>query len=672
MKKENPSTSLSSNDDKSESIADLPCYPAISNSISRSDIDPVLKTPSTWPIVDTNKLEVAAKEIYHKRYNAIFAYFEGASHKSIQQKWNLNRGEIKRLRDRFLTIHPDGRIWGPRALIPGTRIKPYLRTKPPKSKDKGRQQHPGELTRLFSIHANVKEKVYRHFLRRSRGASEKYIPISSSHNVFIKACREAGVRSGEYPFNTKYLGIRSLSRHLKKLLTSDLLAVVRAQYGSSAANSLKTGTGIVRNSPVRLPYQRVEFDAHRIHAIFILKVPVQSGGYIEVLLERPWLLLLIDTISRNVLSWHLSMSSEYNDADVMRCLRKAIQPWKRNNLSIEGLSFHPSAGMPSEVFPDLHWALWDELCFDNAKAHLSNWVVTQVTSVLGCSINAGAVRVPERRAIVESFFGYLAEAYIHRLPNTTGNGPKDHRVEGSEEAALRYKIHINYLYELIEVIISNYNGTPLSALQWRSPLELMRYYLEEEKIIIQKLQPHERHKTKLLSMKLIRPVRGNIKKGRRPYINYERARYTNEVLARSPELIGTELSILVDVDDVTSVLAVLPNGTELGYLTAIGGWGRTPHSLATRKLAGKRQYLKVQYNANEMNIDPVMALLDTLNEEAKKNKKSAAKFKQICDEAGITNEDARLKQEALKKLRKIKDNAETSPHVNSAKKTIVY
>jgi hypothetical protein len=93
----------------------------------------------------------------------------------------------------------------------------------------------------------------------------------------------------------------------------------------------------------------------------------------------------------------------------------------------------------------------------------------------------------------------------------------------------------------------------------------------------------QRSEIAFFSLQTSREVQGNTKDGRRPYIQYENVRYTNEILARSPGLIGTKIDIMVNVDDLRVIRAYLPDGSELGKLKAKGKWGIVPHSLQIRK-----------------------------------------------------------------------------------------
>jgi putative transposase len=82
---------------------------------------------------------------------------------------------------------------------------------------------------------------------------------------------------------------------------------------------------------------------------------------------------------------------------------------------------------------------------------------------------------------------------------------------------------------------------------------------------------------------LTKAIRGDRKQGRRPYIQYERVRYTNPILASAYDLIGRQIRIHVNVEDLRTVKAFLPSGEEIGVLTAATGWNRIQHDRGLRQ-----------------------------------------------------------------------------------------
>ena len=115
-----------------------------------------------------------------------------------------------------------------------------------------------------------------------------------------------------------------------------------------------------------------------------------------------------------------------------------------------------------------------------------------------------------------------------------------------------------------------------------------------------------------------REVHGNPKEGRRPYIYYEGVIYRNDVLSNLPDLIGTKLNLIININDLRVIKAYLPDGSEFGYLTATGKWGVAPHSLQTRKQIKKLKSLKQIYYTSE--DDPTIIYQKHLEENAIRHK----------------------------------------------------
>ena len=134
-------------------------------------------------------------------------------------------------------------------------------------------------------------------------------------------------------------------------------------------------------------------------------------------------------------------------------------------------------------------------------------------------------------------------------------------------------------------------------------------------------------------------IRGNIKHGRRPYIQIDRVRYTSAVLSQTPALIGKKISIEIDEDDMRQVKAYLTNGAELGFLKAIGQWGVTKHSRKTRKAINSLIHKRILSIASM--DDPIQAYLqhlasiDQKKSQSTPNPSCALKAARVAKESGI-------------------------------------
>lgn len=59
------------------------------------------------------------------------------------------------------------------------------------------------------------------------------------------------------------------------------------------------------------------------------------------------------------------------------------------------------------------------------------------------------------------------------------------------------------------------------------------------------------------------------------------------MLSKNFSLVGTELTIEVNIDDITVLQVFLPDGEALDYIRARGPWSKKSHSLRTRKVINK-------------------------------------------------------------------------------------
>ena len=87
----------------------------------------------------------------------------------------------------------------------------------------------------------------------------------------------------------------------------------------------------------------------------------------------------------------------------------------------------------------------------------------------------------------------------------------------------------------------------------------------------------------LLSVRKLCTVRGGYQVGRRPYVNFLGASYSNEELSQRHELVGKKIWVINHLEnDARVALATTQDGHRLGVLRAHPPWHRTPHSLTTR------------------------------------------------------------------------------------------
>lgn len=570
-----------------------------------------------WPTVDELALSAEARASFARRYEAFKLYSSGASLSHIRKETCICAQHLYDLLDRCLKAHPDGRIYGFRALIPGIRIKSYSRQKPVElSLGDHQGGGAGAFQKLLEDYPALVDLIHsRLFPKKSRLLiSERRISVRKLHGAFIAKCRELGLADRfDYPFNTDTLAYSSLCRYVEQLQKEQPEKAVLHRMNPGADRKLRTSDGSDR--PAFSLMDRVECDAHHLDAVFCVLVPTSFGNFVPRILNRPWLIALIEVRSRVVLGYHLSLRKECNEEDLLTAIKNSLCPWHPRELSVPDQQYPDDSGFPSSLNPAYTGACWRELSVDGAKINQSIRVSHVLKQVVGSETYYNARRSPDDRPYIERFFGTLEKEYFHQMPNSVGGSPVERNGNNPELAAVKYFIQIDHLYDLLDIAISGYNATPHASLGGRTPLEYFEYCLRESGQTLRVADPEAVSRIHALRKKV--RVRGSMAEGRRPFIEFMGARYSNDYLKRSFDLIGKEVTIEVDTQDPRVITVFGPNGGELGKMYAGAPWNLLPHTIEIRRAyyravrAGK---LKASTN------NAVVALLLHLEDQARLGK----------------------------------------------------
>ncbi|MBB3132243.1 hypothetical protein FHS19_006972 [Paenibacillus rhizosphaerae] len=629
-----------------------------------------------WMKVDESLLGEDDRAIFLKRKEAIDLYVANKiSLNEIFEITGINRINLFRLFNRCITFDPYGVPWGYRGLIPNKNLKKYELS--PLNNLFNESRKTGEFGLLLEKYPAIRDEIDNLFFGRKK-LSEPVMRPKYIHKKFANKCREIGISRSEYPFNTSHLGYRALCRYLEGLKNTHF-GKASYRYGKDAEQKAKnSGTGQLNYPQTITPYQHVEFDGHRLDGMFVIKVTTNQGDEAILTLDRLWFLSFIDRATDTVIGRpHICINKEYNASDVMIAARKAIMPVTKLKLSIPGLCYQPTGGYPSERFPELEWAVWDVVHFDNAKAHLATMVRERFRNLIGCTTCLGAVDRPMRRPHIERFHQTLTTSSIQRMVNTTGSHPSDPRRTDPEKMAIRYEMTYEHLEEILDVVVANYNGTPHGSYFYNSPLEVLEQRVNKG-MIPRVLQESKRSEFTFTQVEQAKTIRGNIRTGKRPYIEYMGVEYRNELLAQSAHMINTKVTVHVNVDDLRTIRVYLPDGSEFGELVAAGKWSLTPHSLQMRKtinmLKAKKLIHFTQWD------DPIFVYHEYLLSQTKYKKKDTgnkiAKVQQVIrkskEEKGKQQSEELLKQhEEIDALDKAREQQENLQNVNIPSTTSV-
>jgi putative transposase len=566
-----------------------------------------------WPQVDTNALSPAQRVIFTRRQQAIQLYAAGETIILIERQTGIDRRQLYSLLDRCLTSGVDGSVIGFPALIKYKRLATYKRTAEITSV---RSNHESGLAGAFRallerypglelwIRSKIRERaVILEQRSTTNGLQTRLRQLGTLHAGFIRQCRAAGISSTEYPINTVRMGIRVLSAYV----TAEMLDHFRSAARGAGASRLK---GLPRaadsaSTTVVRPYQVVEFDGHRLDVRLKIVIRDPLGFEQEFEIERIWLLVIIDVCTRAVLGYHLVLSPEYSRYDVIKTIEHALVQHQPRTFTLPGIGYGAAGGFPSGKLPELGYAIWERLRLDNAKANLAGDTVTTLCEFIGCVVDAGPRHHPDDRPYVERFFGTIASTLSSRLPGYTGSNPRDmRRGLADPKGNLRLFVSLAEMEELMEASIAGYNATPHAGLNGRTPLEAMAYLVRTRAQMVWWLPEPKRRTLCLMQTAHRCRVRGYLAQGTRAHINLFQVRYTSDVLAASATLLGKDLRVYYNSDDLRTVRAFLPDGAELGLLKAQGLWGEFGHDLKLRREIMKlRASKRLAFTINQAFID---------------------------------------------------------------------
>jgi putative transposase len=530
-------------------------------------IDRTLLNLEQWPgvceeaIKDPNRLMQ-----YKARRRAVELLVDRVPIAQIQSATGISGRMALHWLRRALRIHPDGLIFGFRALIPWIHIVPYRRHATVDWEGPSGSGGSGAFDKLLRDYPELKELIDGEILKKKRKqVYESRISIKSLHKRFLDRCRELDLDIGlKYPFNTTKLAYVALSEYVHELIKANVVAATSARFGSDVAKKLQAGDGSAR--PVSTPFSRVECDAHHIDAIFCILIPSIFGDLIPKVVHRLWLIVVKEVVSRAILGYHLSLRNECNTADILEAVRNSLRKWEPRELLIPTMQYADKAGFPSSYNERLLGACWDEFSVDAGLANLSGPVISKLKDVVDASPVVLPRHNPNDRPFVERFFGVMEEAGFHRLPNTTGSGPMDPRRKNPELAAVKYTIQLEYLEDLVDVLIANSNSTPHSGIGYRTPLEYLEFLCAKDGRWPRQADPSKVER--ILSFYKTATVRGGVDIGRRPYVPLYSVNYSSDILKQSYGLLGKKLSLEINRRDLRTVRAYSESGAELGILRA--------------------------------------------------------------------------------------------------------
>jgi putative transposase len=572
---------------------------------------------ASWPRVDIGVVPKEKRDCFKRRVKACELYCAGElSAAAVALRVGLSAREVLRVTHAALRVHEDGQVYGQRGLIPYLPSGEYERHAPEGQGTAGLFQQL--LNRFPEIRARIKSAYCKEAMR-----------LIDIHREMIEMLKERGIKPTQYPLNTERKAAGALGSFCRSLSSERFSEIAHARHGREAGRRSEQFEVREYQRLIQRPYARVEIDAHKLDAIFVLTIEGEDGTTHTVTLRRLLVIVVLDAASRAVLGHALCLRPTESQTDILTALERALSDAPPMPITEPGLSRRAGAGLPVHLLSNCAFRSMDELAFDNSLAAFSVEFQSQLAELFGARINLGKSATPEGRAFVESFFKKLTENGYQRLPSTTGGSARSPKRRDPEKKAHEYHITLSAAEQILDILAGHYNDTHHDGLH-STPLDYIRRWDARGGLI--RHLPRDLHGLDVLYEQTLHlTVRGGVATGTRPYVQHAGARYRNRQLSFFTSAVGKKIPVVRDRRNVALMKAFSPQGEPLGVLKAEGRWGLSPHSLKTRQAI---RLLEKNGELSHRHPDPLDNYLAYLKEAARTRRAAANELVRVQRERG--------------------------------------
>lgn len=614
---------------------------------TRRTIPREYKNPAGWPRISVESLSDDERQRFERLKTAVEAYVEPAPVNTLLKALGVSYQQVQRALERCTSRHPDGRLFGYRALIKHTPVRDYTRYKPLGMRSGSGLA--GALQLVFKTRPDVKRELDKFLLTGVRRGENFPVKVTdaSSHGYFLQLCADHDPERLRYPFNQKQMGKTGIRNYKHAFLDAHYDEIVGRHYGKAAEAKANTGTGYSSRLIANLPYDVVEIDEHRADFLGSLEIDTPSGRR-WLTLRRVILITCTDRRTGVVLGYNVIFRREANSQDILTAVQHALDPWQPWTFRRTEDHYDEGAGFPSGRLADLENCGWTSVLLDGALAHLAHPVMHRMRDRLGCDINIGPVRRFDRRPIVELVFKLIESLGFHPIDSSTGTGPHDPNRQEPERKAREMRLSMYAVLELVELCIAHYNHVVTSRVDGISGLDFIENWAKDPEFDtwLPKLPQRPAHHAPLNIAIDWLNVTGNRAKGIRPRVYFAHTYYTSPALAQQWEHIGSEVIAHYDPNDIRTIELYDATGAYLGTATSEAPyWQDVPHSLE------QRNYVAALVREGKLNAADVPGFLQRflqgLGDDVQRD--ALRELKGISVAATAVAEERRKQQVALRR-----------------------
>lgn len=529
--------------------------------------DTSLSDIRSWPMIDIDTLPVHHRRGYIDNRTMAAKIISGAPVNKVAEAFGVHRSKLTRLMNRCLAGSPDSTPALSKGLVPFSHLTKHQRrtSLPMLTKVRGSQNAfqyvldhvPGMRDKLDTL---IVERV------KDKPTAQVTSP-AMFFGEFKRLLKEANWPTDQYPYTTVSCGYEAVRRHYHKRLQQLRLEHLK-----------KPSRIITAPKPIYRALKSIQIDTQIVDMNATIHLEL-NDELIPLRISRVALLKAIDMATNCVMGYHLALTKDPDQDDLLQLIDHMVRPWKPLDLQTPGLQYFPGSGFPTMWGDEFLHLTFDEVKLDNALMHLAATVREQVCDRHAATLNLGLPGVPLGRNFVEAAFRKLNQT-VHRFPSTTGSHPYDPIRESRKNQKRPPKVTLRSLEETLSVIIATHNATPRAELNNETPLDAVRRHANQH-YLRWRPERHDQYWSPFEAEQQCRVIFLTTEK-RLPFIRFARLRYQGSCL-NNPHLLHKSIRIRYNRRDIRRVKAYALDGKYLGDLVAPKSWQRFAHSVSTRK-----------------------------------------------------------------------------------------
>jgi hypothetical protein len=575
------------------------------------------------PSVDVSLMDKTGRKRVERMCKARDTFISGSSLDAASRQAGVNARRFQRIMTRYLEVADDGRIGGERVFQ--SHWRPHRHPKRVKPLDASKAGVWGATTGLFRQLMAENEDLRKDLVAALRRKGKAVLQVNKLvgrelRKLLERLCVAHEVAEDAYPLSTKDKGLRALRRWI----VSDFLPLYASDWITAEAGSKPLQAG---GEPVLKPTVVAEYEPYVAWTLDMARVDVRtaieivnaSGDVDVVEVECFHVLRVIELGYATTLAYLIIYGRQVMAEDLGNLMWRALNGWTIREV-LPDLRMDPSGGFPVMVMSELRWRKPKVIYLDNALAHLSAVFGVIVELTMGADVKPGNPASPLERAEIETKFAIAARRLFHQLPATKGTGPTDPQRKRGDKVQVEGLIRADEIEHAYAVMMGNENGAVATAAHGIPPLERLRRALIRGAITAAPVALSSRCRHMFFPSRRVL-VHAKADDTRRPYVNYDRIRYSSTELQRRYDLNGKYLYARADEDDLRVIILFDDKGAEVCRAHGEGRWGLIPHDRRMRRMA-LRNIDKAQFE-NMPQDGPLLALFASLQRDAP-SKPSAA------------------------------------------------